>query len=120
MNRFEALTLPGLGDTIHRMVHPTGLPIYVWHMEGAASTFSALMLSRWGMEALGSSCDLNELPLRLQEEMPLVPIPHDPDDAFEHDLEHLLVVWLIMLAFIIVPIVIGNFGLHRVKKDSRD
>ena len=89
-------------------------------MEGAASTVSALMLSRWGMEALGSSCDLNELPLRLQEEMPLVPIPHDPDDAFEHDLEHLLVVWLIMLAFIIVPIVIGNFGLHRVKKDSRD
>ena len=89
-------------------------------MEGASSTVSALMLSRWGMEALGSSCDLNELPLRLQEEMPLVPIPHDPDDAFEHDLEHLLVVWLIMLAFIIVPIVIGNFGLHRVKKDSRD
>ena len=89
-------------------------------VNGAASTVSALMLSRWGMEALGSSCDLNELPLRMQEEMPLVPIPHDPDDAFSYELEHLLVVWLILLAFIIVPIVIGNFGLHRVKKDSRD
>lgn len=89
-------------------------------MDGAASTVSALMLSRWGMEALGSSCDLNELPLRMQEEMPLIPIPHEPDDAFSHDVDHLLVVWLIMLAFIIVPIVIGNFGLHRVKHDSRD
>lgn len=89
-------------------------------MDGAAFTVSALMLSRWGMEALGSSCDLNELPLRMQEEMPLIPIPHEPDDAFSHDVDHLLVVWLIMLAFIIVPIVIGNFGLHRVKHDSRD
>ena len=89
-------------------------------MEGAASAVSVLMLSRWGMEALGSSCDLNDLPLRLQEEMPNVPIPHEADDAFSHEVEHLLVVWLIMLAFIIVPIVIGNFGLHRVKHDSRD
>ena len=89
-------------------------------MEGAASAVSVLMLSRWGMEALGSSCDLNDLPLRLQEEMPNVPIPHEADDAFSHEVEHLLVVWLIMLAFIIVPIAIGNFGLHRVKHDSRD
>ncbi len=92
----------------------------LFSMDGAASSVSALMLSRWGMEALGSSCDLNDLPLRIQEEMPLVPIPHEADDAFSHDLDHLLVVWLIMVAFIIVPILIGNFGLHRVKHDSRD
>ena len=89
-------------------------------VNGAASTVSALMLSRWGMEALGSSCDLNELPLRLQEEMPLVPIPHEAEDAFTHDVEHLLLVWLILVFFIVVPIVIGNFGLHRVKRDGRD
>lgn len=87
-------------------------------MEGASSTVSALMLSRWGMEALGSSCDLNGLPLRLQKEFPM--IPHDADDAFSHDVEHLLLVWLILIAFIVVPIVIGNFGLHRVKHDNRD
>ena len=87
-------------------------------MGGASSTVSALMLSRWGMEALGSSCDLNGLPLRLQEEFPM--IPHEADDAFTHDVEHLLLVWLILIAFIVVPIVIGNFGLHRVKHDNRD
>ena len=89
-------------------------------VNGAASTVSALMLSRWGMEALGSSCDLNELPLRLQEEMPLIPIPHEAEDAFDHETGHLLLVWLILVFFIVVPIVIGNFGLHRVKHDGRD
>lgn len=87
-------------------------------MEGASSTVSALMLSRWGMEALGSSCNLNELPLRLQEEFPF--IPHEADDAFSYELSHLLLVWLILAVFIIVPILIGNFGLHRVKHDNRE
>ncbi len=86
-------------------------------MEGAASNVSALMLSRWGMEALGSISDLNALPLRLQEEFPM--IPHEMDAAFEFTSEHLWRVWLILAAFVIVPLVIGNYALYSVKKDSR-
>lgn len=86
-------------------------------MEGAASSVSALMLSRWGMEALGSISDLNALPLRLQEEFPM--IPHEVDDAFLYTSEHLWKVWLILAVFVIVPLVVGNFALHGVKKDSR-
>ncbi len=86
-------------------------------MEGAASSVSALMLSRWGMEALGSISNLNELPLRLQEEFPM--IPHEADDAFAYTAEHLQEVWLILALFVIVPLVIGNIALHGVKKDSR-
>lgn len=87
-------------------------------MEGAASGVSALMLSRWGMEALGSTSNLNSLPLRLQEEFPM--IPHEAEDAFLYTAEHLRNVWLILLAFVIVPLVIGTLLLYRVKKDSRD
>lgn len=87
-------------------------------MEGAASSVSALMLSRWGMEALGSISNLNDLPLRLQEEFPM--IPHEADDAFAYTAEHLCGVWLILLAFVVVPLIVGNFALHGVKKDSRD
>lgn len=86
-------------------------------MEGAASSVSALMLSRWGMEALGGISNLNDLPLRLQEEFPM--IPHEADDAFLYTAEHLQEVWLILAAFVIVPLIIGNFALHAVKKDSR-
>ncbi|MBO4939047.1 MAG: ABC transporter permease [Oscillospiraceae bacterium] len=86
-------------------------------MEGAAQSVSALMLSRWGMEALGSISNLNELPLRLQEEFPY--IPHEADEAFAYTAEHLWQVWLILLVFVIVPLVAGNILLHGVKKDSR-
>lgn len=86
-------------------------------MEGAASTVSALMLSRWGMEALGSISNLNDLPLRLQEEFPM--IPHEADEAFLYTSEHLTEVWLILLAFVLVPLIVGNIALHGVKKDSR-
>lgn len=86
-------------------------------MEGAASTVSALMLSRWGMEALGSTSNLNELPLRLQEEFPM--IPHTVDDTFLYTQEHLCKVWIVLLFFVFVPLIIGNFALHNVKNDSR-
>ena len=86
-------------------------------MEGAASTVSGLMLSRWGMEALGSISDLNGLPLRLQEEFPM--IPHEADEAFSYTAEHLGEVWGILLIFVLVPLILGNIALHGVKKDSR-
>lgn len=87
-------------------------------MEGAASNVSALMLSRWGMEALGSTSNLNDLPLRLQEEFPM--IPHEADEAFLYTAEHLREVWLILVVFVIVPLIIGTICLYGVKKDSRD
>jgi len=86
-------------------------------MEGAASSVSAVMLSRWGMEALGSISNLNDLPLRLQEEFPM--IPHEADEAFLYTAEHLREVWLILLIFVVVPLIIGNIALHGVKKDTR-
>lgn len=87
-------------------------------MEGAASSVSALMLSRWGMEALGSTSNLNELPLRLQNDFPM--IPHEADEAFQYAVEHLQDVWLILVVFVIVPLIIGTVCLYGVKKDSRD
>ena len=89
----------------------------LFEMEGAASSVSALMLSRWGMEALGSISNLNGLPLRLQEEFPM--IPHEVKNAFLYTVDHLQEVWLILLAFILIPLIIGNISLHSVKKDSR-
>lgn len=86
-------------------------------MEGAASSVSAVMLSRWGMEALGSISNLNDLPLRLQEEFPM--IPHEADEAFLYTAEHLREVWLILIVFVVVPLSIGNIALHGVKKDTR-
>lgn len=86
-------------------------------MEGAASSVSALMLSRWGMEALGSISNLNDLPLHIQGEFPM--IAHEADEAFLYSAEHLREVWLILLVFVVVPLIIGNVALHSIKKDTR-
>lgn len=86
-------------------------------MEGAETTVSALMLSRWGMEALGSTTNLNDMPLALHDQFPM--IPHEVDEAFIYTTEHLQEVWLVLILFILIPLVIGNFALHGVKKDSR-
>ena len=86
-------------------------------MEGLASSASGLMLSRWGMEALGSISDLNAMPLQLHTEFPM--IPHEAEDAFLYTAEHLTDVWLILLVFVAVPLVIGDLCLHNVKNDTR-
>lgn len=86
-------------------------------MEGAGKTLSYGMLSRWGMEGLGSISDLNELPLQIQATVPTV--PHEADAMFSHSDWHLLGVWLILLGFSALFLVAGNLFLHRIAKDSR-
>jgi len=75
------------------------------------------MLSRWGMEALGSSSDLNGMPLTLQKDFPM--IVHEAEEMFEYTSGHLWQVWLVLALFVLVPLVIGNFALYGVKKDGR-
>lgn len=87
-------------------------------MEGVADYISYGMISRWGMEALGCTARFNDLPLKIQLTVPTV--PHEFEEGFESTSEHLLLVWLILLAFILVFVIAGNLLLHRVSKDSRD
>ena len=86
-------------------------------MKGGAEKLSYLMLSRWGMEALGSISDLNELPLKIQLEVPGV--EHEAESMFTHTAGHLWLVWGVFLVFILAFAVIGNLVLFRVSKDSR-
>lgn len=111
----------------------------LFKMEGGAEVISALMISRWGMEALGSISDLNELPLKLavesgsgeklyvEEQGFFVPTSladvlqsqREAESAFEAAGDHLMTVWLIMLLFVVVQLVVANVCLHGVKKDTR-
>lgn len=89
----------------------------LFSLDGVTSTISTFMVSRWGMAALGSTSNLNELPLRLQAELPM--LVHEADEAFLHTGEHLWKVWLILVVFALVPLVIGYVALHSVKKHTR-
>ncbi len=87
-------------------------------LEGTTKKISFFMLSRWGMESIGSSCDLNGLPLKIQLTIPTV--THEAEAMFEADPDHLLKAWVIMLAFTLVYLVAGVVFLGRVKNDSRE
>lgn len=93
----------------------------LFKMEGAAEGISALMVSRWGMEALGSICDLNNMPLRIQVDNPGLAsmIEVVEDSAFDADSGHLITVWLILLLFVVVELVAANISLRGIKKDTR-
>lgn len=89
----------------------------LFEMEGAADYVSYVMISRWGMEALGSTSNLNDLPLRLAEQAPM--LEKEFEDRFDSTTGHILMVWGILLGFSILFIIIGNALLHRVSKDSK-
>ena len=89
----------------------------LFKLAGVGEYVSYVMISKWGMEALGSISDLNTLPLRIQATVPSV--PHESEEIFEATTGHLLSVWGVLLAFILVFVIVGNLTLHSVSKDTR-
>ena len=106
----------------------------LFELEGGGNILSAIMISRWGMEALGSICDLNNIPTTIYNEMVdegfkpgmcpcnlIAELEHMEEKAgFEATAGHFALVLFIMLLFVAVPLVVANVMLHRVKKDGRD
>ena len=90
----------------------------LFEMKGAASGVSALMLSRWGMEALGSISDLNGIPSVIAETIPQYATPFS--ESFECTPEHLRKTWLILVIFCVAPLFISDVLLHRISKDGRE
>ena len=89
----------------------------LFEMEGVADYVSYVMISRWGMEALGSTSKLNDLPLRLAEQAPM--LVKEFEDRFDSTQSHVFIVWGILFGFSIVFIILGNIFLHRVSKDAK-
>ncbi len=93
----------------------------LFEMEGFAETISYLMLSRWGMEALGSSCELNDLPSKIVVENPQLAsmLTTEAQDMFESSTEHLLLVWCVLILFSVAFVAVGAMMLRNVDKDKR-
>ena len=92
----------------------------LFEMKGAAEVISYGMLSRWGMEGLGSISRLNDMKLAIEMEPNMPPFPpREAEAMFNANGTHLLVIWLCLAGFILGFLLVGGILLRRVSKDTR-
>ena len=88
----------------------------IFKLSGATEMISWIAVCRWSMEGYGTTANLNELPLKLQQEG--VAIPHDPENYFNFSVWHLLGDWLILGAFIVIFLGLARIALSRIGKEK--
>lgn len=88
----------------------------IFKLSGATEIISWLAVCRWSMEGYGTSANLNELPLRLQQEG--VMIPHEAESFFDFTASHLAGSWGILLLYTVLFLVLARFVLSKIGKES--
>lgn len=88
----------------------------IFKLGGATEIISWAAVCRWSMEGYGTTANLNELPLRLQQEGMM--IPHEAESFFEFTAEHLLTSWGILVLYTVVFLVLARIVLGRIKKEG--
>lgn len=89
----------------------------LFKLEGAGKYISYATASRWTVEALGSIVNLNDLPLKMQSEYPM--IEHEVEEFFEATAGHVEKCWGILAGMTILFLVLSVLSLRQLPKDSR-
>ena len=89
----------------------------LFKLEGFGEYISYATISRWAVEALGSIVDLNGLPLKMQEEYPM--ITHEAEEFFEAVQGHAASCWGILAGMTVLFLAVSMMSLRRLPKDSR-
>lgn len=87
----------------------------IFKLDGATEILSWIAVCRWSMEGFGTTANLNELPLRLQQEG--VMIPHEAESFFEFSLSHMWTTWSILILYSVIFLVIARLVLKNIDKD---
>ena len=87
----------------------------IFTLSGAAETLSWITVCRWSMEGFGTTANLNDLPLKLQEQG--LAITHEAEKFYDFTSKHLLSSWGILGVFVIVFSVAAGIVLKNIKKN---
>lgn len=88
----------------------------IFKLSGATEVISWIAVCRWSMEGFGTTANLNDLPLRLQQEG--IMIPHEAESFFEFTAGHLLSSWGILVLYTLVFLVLARVVLSGVGKEK--
>ena len=86
----------------------------LFKLSGIGNFISKFTISRWSIEGLGSTANLNDMPLKLGDL-----INHEIEESFLLTTEHLLKSWGMLLLFCIIFCFIGIVVLRRIGKEDR-
>lgn len=85
----------------------------LFELHGITDKISYAMISRWGMEALGTTSNLNRIRIRPKNGMPRTKAPFS--ESFDHTVPHLNHTWIILGCFCVVSIIVADILIHRFK-----
>ena len=88
----------------------------IFKLSGATEIISWAAVCRWSMEGYGTTANLNDLPLRLQQEG--IMIPHEAEDFFEFTVSHLMTSWGIMIGFTVLFLILARVVLTGIKNEK--
>ncbi|MBQ8799310.1 MAG: ATP-binding cassette domain-containing protein [Lachnospiraceae bacterium] len=88
----------------------------IFKLDGATEMISWIAVCRWSMEGYGTTANLNDLPLKLQQEG--VMVPHEVEDFFEYTTSHMFTSWGILLGFTVLFLILARLFLGKIKKEK--
>ena len=84
----------------------------IFKLSGATEIISWFAVCRWSMEGYGTTANLNDLPLKLQQEG--IMLPHEAENFFDFTTSHLLSVWAILLLFMVIFLILARIVLSGI------
>ena len=87
----------------------------IFKLDGATEVISWFAVCRWSMENYGTTANLNDLPLRLQQGLPL---EHEAETFFEFTVGHMLMSWGVLALFTAVCLGLSYLVLRGIGKEK--
>ncbi|MCR4656562.1 MAG: ABC transporter ATP-binding protein/permease [Lachnospiraceae bacterium] len=88
----------------------------MFSLSGATKIISWFATCRWSMEAYGTTANLNDLQLSLQQKG--LPLQHLAEDCFEYTTKHIMFNWGILAVMVVGYLVIARIVLSSVGKEN--
>ena len=88
----------------------------LFKLEGLTKTISWFAICRWSMEGFGTTANINELPMRLQQKG--IPVEHEAEAFFEFTVAHYWKTCWIMLGFTVLFLLLARFALAKLRNES--
>ena len=87
---------------------------FLFKLEGVMEKVSYLVQCKWGMEALGTSADLNGMDMKIYENELITPeiYEHEWEAAFEFCTAHLFTAWGALCIFALASLILAHIALR--------